>query len=164
MLIGIIFAYAMRIHVVAGVLLIGVIIAFSPIRDYFFELSHDYNGPIEGIVSYLNEHARKGDVVAITYGDLPVKFYTGLRVVGGLTGEDLTPAKNADWVIIRNHVISDKDFMVRNFLARNINWRNYQRIVLKYPDTPFENRESPYEHLYRTATDYPPVVIYKKIR
>ena len=164
MLIGIIFAYAMRIHVAAGVVLIGAIIVFSPIREYFFELSHDYNGPMEGIVNYLNEHADKNDIVAITYGDMPVKFYTGLRVVGGLTGEDLTPAKDADWVIIRNHVISAKDFMVRNFLMRNVKWRNYQRIVLDYPDTPFENRESPDEHLFRTATDYPPVVLYKKIR
>ena len=50
---------------------------------------------MEGIVSYLSENAEEDDVVAITYGDMPLKFYTDLRVVGGLTGEGLSPAKNA---------------------------------------------------------------------
>jgi len=164
MLIGIIFAYSMSIHPFAGIVFLSSIIGFSPIKEYFFELTHDYNGPIEGIVNYLNEHADEDDIVAITYGDMPVKFYTGLRVIGGLTGENLEPAKDADWVIIRRNVISYKDYMVRNFLVKNINWQKYHRIILKYPDIPFENRESPDEHLYRTETDSAPVVLFRKSR
>jgi len=29
---------------------------------------------------------------------MPLKFYTDMRVIGGLTGEDLSGAQNADWV------------------------------------------------------------------
>ena len=38
--------------------------------------------PIEAIVRFLEESASPDDLVVMTYGDLPVKFYTGLRVVG----------------------------------------------------------------------------------
>lgn len=159
---GSVFAYAMQLHKVAGVILVAGLIFFSPMKDYLYELTHDYNGPIEGIATFLNENADKDDVVAITYGDMPLKFYTDLRIVGGLTGEDLAPAKEADWIIIRKHVISDKDMNVRNYLISNIDPQGYQKIELDYPDAPFENRESPYEHLYRTASDYPRVTLYKK--
>ena len=118
--------------------------------------------PIEGVVTYLNEHADEDDVVAITYGDMPLKFYTNLRVVGGLTGEDLSLARDADWVIVRRHAISNKDLQVRKYLIENIDSSRYQKIELDYPDIPFENRESPYEHLYRTATDNPSVILFKK--
>ncbi|MDA8156294.1 MAG: hypothetical protein M0Z52_07560 [Actinomycetota bacterium] len=130
--------------------------------DYIYEITHNYRGPIDGIVEYLQKHANKGDVVAITYGDMPVKFYTGLRVVGGLTGEDLTPAKNADWVIIRRHVICEKDMRVRKFLLAEVPLGKYDPIVLNYPDLPFENREDPAQHLFRTAKDYPVVIFHRR--
>jgi len=107
---------------------------------------------------------KKDDTVAITYGDLPLKFYTGMRVIGGLTGEDLSPAKEADWVIVRRYAISRTDLRVREYLMQNVPWQHYQRIVINYPDTPFQNRESPQEHLYRTATKEDRVVIYKRIK
>jgi len=87
-----------------------------------------------------------------------------MRVVGGLTGEDLSPAKEADWIIIRKYVICDKDGRVREYLIQNVSWHQYERITLHYPDTPFENRESPQEHLYRTVTHEDGVVIYRKMK
>jgi hypothetical protein len=100
-------------------------------------------------------------VVAITYEDLPVKFYTGLRVVGGLTGEDLEPAKSADWIIIRKYVIADKDLDVRNYFLSEVPLREYTAIPLDAPDIPFQNREEPGEHLFRTAPGDPVVILRK---
>ena len=40
---------------------------------------------------YLNEHGSPEDIVAVTNGDMVLKFYTKMKVVGGLTGEDLSP-------------------------------------------------------------------------
>jgi hypothetical protein len=162
MIMGILFALAGRIHVVVGVLLVIGVILLGPVKPYLYEITHDFNGPIEGIVKYLNEHAHKDGTVAITYGDLPIKFYTGLRVFGGLTGEDLTPAVDADWIILRRNIICSKDNNVRTFLIKHVNGKNYDRHELAYPDTPFENRESPNEHLFKTATNYPPVVLFQK--
>jgi hypothetical protein len=142
---------------------VAVHLALSPIPDYLYEITHDYDGPIEGIVKYLNANAVKGDVVAITYGDLPVKWYTGLRVGGGLTGEPPDPVRDARWVIFRKHSVSDKDLAVKWTMAQNFDPGRFERIVIDYPDVPFENREEPDLHQYRTVRDEDRVVIYRRV-
>jgi hypothetical protein len=154
----------MKFHLAAGIAAILIFSYSQPLFDYFYEITHDYDGPVEGIVKYLNQHAKKEEVVAITYEDLPLKFYTEMRVIGGLTGEDLSPGKEADWIIIRKHVICEKDEVVRKYLIQNVPWHRYQKVVINYPDTPFENRESPDGHQYRTVTHEDKVVIFRKTR
>ena len=156
--------WCMKFHVLAGMGVIVFFIFSQPVSNYLYEITHDYDGPVEGIVEYLNRHGKKDDVVAITYEDLPLKFYTRMRVVGGLTGEDLSPAKNADWVILRKHVICEKDFKVRQYLLKHVPWDDYQQIRISYPDIPYQNRESPYEHRYRTVTNEDRVVLYKRMK
>jgi len=58
---------------------------------------------MEGFVGHLRQYAQPTDTVAISYGDMPIKWYTGLRVIGGLTGENLEDAGHARWVIIRKY-------------------------------------------------------------
>jgi hypothetical protein len=130
---------------------VAAFVAFGSLRDFAHELVHDYDGPIEGIVEFLQRNARPDDVVAMVYGDLPVKFYTDLRVVGGLTGEDLEAARGADWIILRHHVVAPVSREVRAVLRSQISPREYRRYVLDYPETAFENREDPREHHFRSA-------------
>jgi hypothetical protein len=153
---------AMSVHLLFAVVIAAILIATGQLKDYLYEITHDYDGPIEGIVRYLNEHGSSDDIVAITYGDLPLKFYTKMRIVGGFTGEDLEPAKGARWVIIRNHILCGSDKMVRDYLLNNIKWKRYRRIVLDYPDTPWQNREDPARHYFRTCTKENKVVIYER--
>lgn len=151
-----------RVLGAAVVLLILVALGSAwSVPDYLYELTHHYVGPVDGIVTYLGKHARKGDVVAITYEDLPVKFYTGLRVVGGLTGEDLTPAKRADWIIIRKYLASDNELEVRNYLLAEVPLREYTPIRIAAPDIPFENREEPGAHLFRTVREDPVIILHR---
>ncbi|MEW6428402.1 MAG: glycosyltransferase family 39 protein [Thermodesulfobacteriota bacterium] len=159
---GVVLRLAWQLHPLVTGALALYLLSRQPLLPYFHELTHDYTGPVERIVDHLKANASPTDVVAITYGDMPVKFYTGLRVVGGLTGEDLAPARNADWIVIRQHLISDKDAEVRDFLARTSDWHNYERIVLPGPDVPFENRESPDEHLFASPTEGPPLIIFRR--
>ncbi|MBW1855877.1 MAG: hypothetical protein JRJ00_14570 [Deltaproteobacteria bacterium] len=155
---------AINIHVSIGVALIAILIYFSSFSDYLYEITHNYDGPVEAIVTYLNQNGKKDDLVAITYGDLPVKFYTDMRVVGGLTGEDLSVAKEADWVIIRRHLICEKDRKVKEYLIQNISWNKYHAITLDCVDIPFENRAEPREHRYRTVTTGEKVTVFRKIQ
>ena len=143
----------------------GLILFFlhQPLIDYSNELTHDFKGPMEGIVGYLHQYAKPTDTVAITYGDMPIKWYTRLRVIGGLTGEDLNGATLARWVIFRKHIICDKDAVVARYLVEHLNPKHYRRIVISAPDTRYENREDPREHLYRTDTKEDSVVIFEKI-
>jgi len=98
------------------------------------EITHDFRGPIRGITDYLQRNAKPSDVVAITYGDLPIKFYNHLRVVGGLTGEDLTPGRSADWIIMRKHVTCVKDLKVGKYLHHNVDWKSYTPITIDAPE------------------------------
>ena len=133
----------------------------SPIPDFMYELTHDFDGPMEGIANYLNEHADDDDIVLITYGDMPLKFYTNLRIVGGLTGETLFVASDPDWIIMRKFRASNLSDRVRNYI-KTFSISDYEPIVLDCVDTRFENREEPHNHYYRTVTDGPKVVIHRK--
>lgn len=155
---------SMKLHWVLGLAAVSLFVITQPIADYVYELTHDYDGPVEGIVNYLNAHGNPGDTVAVTYEDLPLKFYTGMKVVGGLTGEDPSSAKNADWLILRRYTVSPREREIRKYLLDNLPRENFEAIQLPYPDTPFENRESPAEHHYRTVIDEARVVIYRRIK
>jgi len=134
------------------------------LEDFVYEITHDYDGPIEGIVGFLRTHARPGDTVAIVYGDLPIKFYTGLRVVGGFTGEDIEAARGADWIILRRHNLAPISRAIRDRLRGFVAEGGYRRHEIDYPDTAFENREDLRIHRFRTARWASPVEIWEKRR
>jgi len=150
-------------HLLVAVAAVVMLVATSQMKDYLYEITHDYKGPEKGIAKYLNEHGSPDDIVAITYGDMGLKFYTKMRVVGGLTGEDLEPAKSARWVILRQYFIADRDEAVTQYLKNNIRLENFRRIVIDYPDMAYENRESPGNHTFRIDTDEHKVVIYERV-
>lgn len=156
---------AFRAQVAVGALALAAMLVpqlNGPMRDYYYEITHDYDGPSEGMVKLLKRYARPDDIVAITYGDMPLKFYTNLRIVGGLTGEDLNEALDADWVIIRKNTVSEKDAAVKEFLMSRLPLHAFEAIEIPYPDIPFENREDPKEHMFKTAKA-DNVIIFRKI-
>ncbi len=135
-----------------------------PLLDYSYELTHEYRGPVRGIAEYLREHARDGQKVAITYGDLPLKYYLPkLRIVGGLDGVDLEKerAGEADWIIPRHYTMKGLK-PVNEYLLSHADSKEYEQIEINYPDYTFENIPEPEMHLFRTAADKPKVLILKK--
>lgn len=163
-LLGLLVAALARAWPAVAAAAVAVWVLGGHLEDFVYELTHDYDGPMEGIVGFLNTHARPWDTVAIVYEDLPVKFYTGLRVVGGLTGEDIEAARDADWIILRRHNLAPVSRSVRDRLRRFVAEGDYQRHVIDYPDTAFENREDPRQHRYRTTERAPRVEIWGKRR
>ena len=163
MLAGRILESAMRFNPVVGVVGLAAVLFFSPVQDYCYEITHHYRGPTEGIVEFLETHAKPDDVVVISYGDLPLKFYTNLRVVGGLTGEDMTPALKARWVIERKFTLCPKDAAVQQYLNSHLRVEDFRPHSIDYPDIPYDNRECPEEHRYRTVLGAPPITIWEKI-
>ena len=66
------------IAITTGIFNMGYPQVFFP--KYLYEITHDYDGPIEGIVKFLNENAKETDTVKIVYGDHSLIFYTDLKV------------------------------------------------------------------------------------
>jgi len=108
----------------------------------------------------LNKNAKDHDIVLIIYGDAPLKFYTDLKVIGGRTDEDLTPAYEADWIILRKYWF----FSRLSDLVKHVPIADYEKIVINYPDTQWENRESLEWHHFRTVENEDRVILYHKIR
>jgi hypothetical protein len=135
--------------------------AYFPMAAYLYEISHDITGPLEEIAKFLNANAKPDDIVLATYGDLPLRFHTGLTVVGGAAGEALEPFGPPDWLIRRPHTIPRDD--VRAFL-RDQSLR-FQRIQLGegVAELPWEHRPAPGYHKFRTARKGPPVEIGRRL-
>ena len=163
MLIAVIVNAVRQVHILAAIAVVIVLLATSYLKDFIYEITHDFHNTSEGIAVYLNSHGSPDDIAAVSYGDMPLKFYTKMRIIGGFTGENLEDAKNARWVIIRKRAMSDKNKAVREYLLNEIkNWSNYRKIMLNYPDTPWDNREEIEFHYFRPCTDEDRVVIYER--
>jgi hypothetical protein len=120
---------------------------------YLYEIGHEMTGPIEETVRHLRAHAGPDDSIVATYGDLPIQFYTDLRVVGGLTGEDAAPWIDADWHLIRGHSHRAGDRRLKQLLAREVDFARYEATVLGVLDRPYENRPDPTYHKFRMPSD-----------
>jgi len=152
-----------NVHILLGIGAAVIFVISSQFTDYIYEITHDFDGPVEGIVLYLNENGKDTDTVIMTYEDLPVKFYTKMKVFGGLSGENLEPAKKADWIILRKYTNSIFEKDVLDYVHKNIDLKKYEIIEINYPDTPWQNRENPAYHLFFTRKNEDRVKIYKRI-
>lgn len=140
-----------------------------PLYNYLYEITHDFDGPIEGIVKLLRAQARPNDRVFISYGDLPLKFYTSLEVKGGSTGENLTEWAWPEWVIVREffrfgnrrEMREDAERM-REWLAR-IPPAAYRQVDAGVVDTLWESIPEPAYHRFRTRTEGGQVTIWRRV-
>ncbi|MEW6266752.1 MAG: glycosyltransferase family 39 protein [Thermodesulfobacteriota bacterium] len=159
---GLLIHQSWRLFPPLAVLLMITALILQPLKGYLFEITHRFPSPTRSLVEFLREKARPGDVVAITYGDLPLKFYTGLRIVGGLTGEDPALVKQAKWVIIRRKASGPLDLALRDYYLRRLDLKDYRTIILDSPDYPHENRESPDVHPFSLPQGHPPVMVLER--
>jgi hypothetical protein len=128
----------------------------SDLWMYGQELTHPYQGPNEGLVAYLSVHATPGQTVLVNYEDLPLQFYTNLRVLGGFSAHGLAPDLRPDWVIDR------QSGPYRDLLAGILAAGSYERITIPFPDIRWENREEARQHHYLTVQDADPVTLYRR--
>ena len=128
----------------------------SPILDYLYEITHDYDGPNEGIVLYLKEHAKPLDTVKLMYEDSPVMFYTGLKVDNRwYTEEETCP----EWIIPRRPW-AEEEFWNSEYYVKI--QERYERIELNYSDIQWENREEPGGYNFETAKEAPKVIVFRR--
>lgn len=120
--------------------------------NYLYEITHDYDGPNEGIVNYLKKHGQADQFVITNYGQLPIMFYTNMRTIG--FGQDLITTEKAAWIIVRRRRGYQKYLQSLS--------TGYQAIRIDYPDIPWGNRPDPVYHQYRTVMKAPRIVLYKR--
>ncbi len=122
---------------------------------YLYEITHDYDGPVEGIVDFLDRNAQEGDVVKIIYGDIPLIFYTDLTIDNSWVYDDNHMPK---WIVFRRgwHELLDNDYYSKV-------QKHYDKHVLDYPDIRYENRPGDLGyHKFATDKEAPGVIVFEK--
>jgi 4-amino-4-deoxy-L-arabinose transferase-like glycosyltransferase len=129
-----------------------------PLPTYIASTYNPSEGPMDSIIRYLNENAKPGDHVKISYGDLPLAFHTDLNIINSA----LVGRPGAQWRIDRHfnrpQVSKRYEAAMRQF--------KYEAIELPVPDLQWNNRPDPLYHHYATPPEHPApkVKIFKLIR
>jgi Dolichyl-phosphate-mannose-protein mannosyltransferase len=139
---------------------------------YVDEIIHHVPGPIDSIVRHLATAARPGDRLFISYGDLPLRFYTPLEIRGGQGCQSLAGWPAPDWVIVRYFfrfqpaAAAAKQDAERTlqYLKTGLAQSAYRRIDLPVVDTVWENIPEPERHVYRDPGNRPTITLYEKAR
>lgn len=137
-----------------------------PPKLFLAELRRHYPDINAVLIEFLNREARPGDTVLVTYGDLPLQFYTACRIVGGLQGPPPIPVEKPDWVIVRRRTFltRDNDLPAARRQADALDLaRDYDEIALPAPDEPFGNRPDPYHHHFIPPREpYKPALVHRR--
>jgi hypothetical protein len=144
--------------------------AGSPLIKYVDEITHDYEGPIEAVVRFLDRETRRGDRVYVTYGALGVRFHTDLEVRGGTACQPLDDWR-PEWLVVRwffrlNPLgptgLVDAE-RVRQWANARILSGEYRRIELPAIDSVHDALPEPDLHLYRTPREGRRVAVWKRV-
>ncbi len=147
-------------------IVVGTWASWIPMAGYLYEITHDHVGPIEALVEQIEPEVELGQVMLATYGDLPIQFYLpSLRVVGGLSGEDPRPYRDADWLFVRAHTHRSGDARLKRFIASDVDRARYEPVHLGVADLPYENRPDPTYHKFRQAEigEWPEAKVWRRI-
>ena len=127
---------------------------------YLYEITHDYDGPIEGIVKFLNENAKPGDTVKIVFGDQPLMFYTDLAIDNSWVYDyNCAYEDMPEWIVFRH---GWHELLTNRYYTKVA--ETYRRHDLDYPDIKWENRPGDLDyHRFRTDTEAPKVVVFEKV-
>ena len=128
--------------------------------EFLGELTHSYQGPIDGIVEYLQSHSTAGQTVKTPPAeDHPLLFYTNLVIEPMASLSEFGRETYPHWIILR------RDWLPNGFLESAYFSRiqqRYERIVLDAPDIPWQNRPDPGYHRFLTDRRAPSVTVFKR--
>jgi hypothetical protein len=136
------------------------------IRNFLIELGSPYPDVNQNLINFFNTHARPGETILTTYGDLPLQFYTRHQILGGLQGRIPAPGEAPDWVVRRWHTRWNRDYFLQqseDYILNQLNLaRDYEMLVLPGEDEMFGNRADPYYHRFLPPEPRVRLVVYRK--
>ena len=138
-----------------------------PLRLYWKELTSDGRDVNQCLIHFFQNQARPGQTIVVTYGDLPLQFYTDCRVLGGLQNRLPPPGELPDWVVKRPFISLNRQerlFGSVDYVLNKLDLdKDYEAIVLPCPDERFGNRADPYSHRFFPVEEpFRPITVYRK--
>jgi hypothetical protein len=137
-----------------------------PLKLMLTELFSRYPDVNQHLIDFFNSQANPGETILITYGDLPLQFYTPFQVLGGLQGWANLPTKPPDWIVKRWYTRWNRDYVLNAseaYILNNLRLpQDYQRVIMPWEDEIFGNRADPYYHRFIPPEPMIRMVIYRK--
>lgn len=134
----------------------------SPLAGFLREITHEFDDCSRVLVDHLKANARSTDTVLVTYGDAPLQFYTGLKVVGAFQGQEL--GDRPDWIVIRSVFIDrrpGRDLDVLRFIMGRVDLRRYVKVDLRCRDFMLGNCPEPLLHLFEAPPEGRGLTVFK---
>jgi len=143
----------------------------STLWKYVRELTNDQPGPIAGMVSFFRAEARPGQRLFVSYGDLPLRFYTDLEIRGGQGCQSLAGWPPPDWIVVRHFFRfrmlapegAEDEARTLRYLRAELSSGRYGAVELPYVDTVWENIPEPGVHVYQRAREGPRITVHRRI-
>jgi hypothetical protein len=141
--------------------------------QYLYEITHQYRGPLDGIVKYVKKHGSEDDTFLMNHEDISFAFHTNLRQI-----YEIPFPEPPNWIILRkNSSIASvlkitaenrggtkkKEDFYRKYVFDYIKNNNYQKIVLDYPAKRVNNLYEIQLHQFKTPKSDRNVVIYRHL-
>jgi hypothetical protein len=134
-----------------------------PLAGHVYEMTHDLNDCSHALAAYLKANARPQDVVLVTYGDSPLQFYTGLKVVGAFQGQELP--SDPDWIVVHSTLLDrrpGRDLDVLRFMMQRVDSARYDKVALPCHDFMLGNCGEPKYHLFKDPPEGPQLTLMRK--
>ncbi len=139
------------------------------ICDFLYEITHDYDNAIEGIIKYLLKYGKKDETVMIRCVEGlsgSIIFYTGMKVIYKASdGEDWFPPTE-DFLKLNQMPPGGIDWYIKipheplDYIPEG----KYEKIIIDYPETVFDSLPFLPSYQFKTLKDAPRVIIYHKVK
>jgi len=119
--------------------------------DYLYEISNEYEGTEELIISYLLEHGSSSDTFTTSHHPHPIIDYTNMTFV--------SLDENPDWIIKRSFRIHEEEIQA---VFEGADLSDYQPIEIQTKDERWADAPDPLNHKFRTDNDGK-VFLYRRV-
>tara|TARA_B100001079_G_scaffold190048_1_gene163924 strand:+ start:1 stop:1437 length:1437 start_codon:yes stop_codon:yes gene_type:complete len=131
--------------------------------DYLYEISHDYKGPLDTIVTFFKTHGSPGDSCYIDNEGESLAYYTGMKIIHR---DDISALDTPDWIVLRGdyrHAVEENSSsQIAQNLREVLSKHPYSKIELNAPSIRVNNTYDIQIHLFRSPSSADKIVIYKR--
>lgn len=124
----------------------------SSLLGHFYELTHQYKGPLDFIIPYIKEHYKNPEnlVIATNYEEFSCMFYLGSKVTIGYVWNNIEEdiKIQPDIIIFRNGWNSNPK--VFNYFLQKEKYRQVSFPVYNYPLNNIPDFNFTFPHLFQT--------------
>lgn len=132
--------------------------------QYWQELAHPYQGPLDQLIRFFETHGKKGETCYIDNESETLALLTDLKMI---PDQNLSFKSRPDWIILRgnqrNAHPNEIVLGLKNKLNTILSTHDYEKIVLNAPVKRINNSYDIQIHRFRSPTSTEKVHIYRRI-